>query len=555
MPYIEARKVNTRGVGLGDERVRWEVDKPLPAVMAHGIGGVAWHQYELVLDNRKVTMAESTKPPYAIPLMTEINAVPRNGFSVISLFAGGGGSSLGYRMAGYRVRMASEFIPAAAETYRANAAPETIVDGRDIRQLTTEDVMAATGLERGELDLLDGSPPCASFSTAGSRAGGWGRVKPYSDTKQRTDDLFGEYLRLVDGLRPKVAVAENVPGLSIGFAIGFYNDVILDFKAFGYVVEAAILEAEWLGVPQARHRLFFVAVREDLAKAGLKPAFPDPLPYYYSIADACPWILSTHVASTPSANLANLGKRPGHNENEPSPTVTTSGLHVINGALERTRVTARTASGFQREERDVNLPDPTLLTTETSAFLIERTRLIQQQGGGFSGNPTEDGLKPWEKEIDGDRPLPTLPGSQGAPFVVETETSLDGFAIGEQWDRMGGASSRPAEHAATGKKVEGESKYFQLVRPNPDEPCPTVTATAAQPGAASVVHPTERRKFSVGELKRLCGFPDDYVMTGTYAQQVERLGRAVMPPVTRALGQVIAEKILAPWRDRVRDSR
>ncbi|CAO3439428.1 DNA-cytosine methyltransferase (EC 2.1.1.37) [Azospirillum argentinense] len=133
--------------------------------------------------------------------MAEIAALSWNGFTAASTFSGGG-SSLGYRMAGFRVAWASEFIEAARDTYRANAAPYTVLDPRDIRQVKPEDILSAIGMRPGELDLFDGSPPCASFSTAGKREKGWGRAKAYSDTVQRTDDLFFEYIRrdFVDGV-------------------------------------------------------------------------------------------------------------------------------------------------------------------------------------------------------------------------------------------------------------------------------------------------------------------------------------------------------------------
>lgn len=77
--------------------------------------------------------------------------------------------------------------------------------------------------------------------------------------------------------------------------------------------------------------------------------------------------------------------------------------------------------------------------------------------------------------------------------------------------------------------------YFNLVRPDPGRPCPTVTQTSGQPGAAGVTHPTQPRKFTVAELKVLFGFPRDFVLTGSYAQRAERLGRSVPPPMMRAV--------------------
>ena len=165
-------------------------------------------------------MAElKAKPPYRVPSMGEIAAVPWNGYRVASTFSGCGGSCLGYRMSGYRVVWASEFIPASLQTYKANH-PDSILDTRDIRQVRPEEILEAISLGAGELDLLDGSPPCAAFSTAGKRQASWGQVRSYPDTRQRTDDLFFEYARILRGLQPRVFVAENVSGLVKGVAKG-----------------------------------------------------------------------------------------------------------------------------------------------------------------------------------------------------------------------------------------------------------------------------------------------------------------------------------------------
>lgn len=227
------------------------------------------------------------KPKYQVPTMEEIKAIPWNGFNVASTFAGAGGSSLGYRMAGFRVLYANEFIPAARETYLANSSPFTKVDDRDIRDVRPEDILRLIGVDKGELDILDGSPPCAAFSTAGSGASGWGVVRHYSDTKQRVDDLFYEFARILHGVQPKVFVAENVPGLTQGRAAGYFNNILGALKDCGYVVSARIVEAQWLGVPQNRRRLIFMGVRSDL---GLAPEYPSPNAYSYSIRDAIPWI-------------------------------------------------------------------------------------------------------------------------------------------------------------------------------------------------------------------------------------------------------------------------
>jgi DNA (cytosine-5)-methyltransferase 1 len=329
----------------------------------------------------------------------------------VSTFSGCGGSSLGYRIEGFRVLWASEFVEAARETYRANAPDYTVLDGRDIREVQPAEVLGAIGLDEGELDLLDGSPPCASFSMAGKRQKHWGEVKAYSDTKQRTDDLFPEFARLVRGIQPRVFVAENVSGLVRGTAKGYFIRILSELRDCGYRVRAKLLDAQWLGVPQARQRLIFVGVRNDL---NLLPAFPEPLPYRYSISEAAPGIID-------------------------APSV-----------------------------------DP-----ETQA-----------------------------------------------------DISIERFAIGREWIRL-----------APG---EGSNRYLNLTRARLDRPSPTVTALGGNVGAAAVAHPSRPRKYNLGELRAICGFPPDFVLTGTFEQRWERLGRAVPPLMMRRIAAEIRDRVLDP---------
>ena len=159
------------------------------------------------------------KPPYRVPTMDEVRAIPWNGLTVASTFSGAGGSCTGYRMAGYRVVWANEFVPAAQDSYLANCSDHCTLDKRDIREVQPGDILKATGLAAGELDLFDGSPPCQAFSTAGKRDKGWGEQKTYEHgATQANEQLFDDYIRLLRGLQPKTFVAENVSGLVKGKA-------------------------------------------------------------------------------------------------------------------------------------------------------------------------------------------------------------------------------------------------------------------------------------------------------------------------------------------------
>lgn len=203
-------------------------------------------------------------------------------FKVVSLFAGGGGSSTGYRLAGGKVLGVNEFIPAAQEVYKLNY-PSTHIFKQDIRELSGLTILDKLGLKKGELDILDGSPPCSSFSTNGLKEKGWGKEKKYSDSSQITDDLFFEYARILKEVQPKVFIAENVKGITMGAAKSLLGSEQIDLFGehentiyhtlinAGYKVRYKVLNAKNYGVAQNRERTIFIGVRNDIDK---KITFP-----------------------------------------------------------------------------------------------------------------------------------------------------------------------------------------------------------------------------------------------------------------------------------------
>lgn len=179
--------------------------------------------------------------------------------TVISTFAGCGGSSLGYSMAGFRELLAVEWDDNAVETFKLNF-PDVPVYHGDIAKLSVEECLRLAGIEPGQLDVLDGSPPCQGFSTAGKRELGDDR-----------NQLFREYVRLLRGLRPKVFVMENVSGIVKGKMKLIFAEIMQELKASGYRVSARLLNAMYFGVPQSRERMIFIGVREDLEQEPSNP--------------------------------------------------------------------------------------------------------------------------------------------------------------------------------------------------------------------------------------------------------------------------------------------
>jgi DNA (cytosine-5)-methyltransferase 1 len=340
--------------------------------------------------------------------MAAIKKLKPNGLTAASFFAGIGGSSLGWRMAGYDVVYANEFAPSAAATYSLNVSPSTKLDRTDVHEVTA----ASFPLVPGHLDAMDGSAPCTRFSMSGTQqaARGLGKEKVYAHgAKQKDEDLFPEFVRLRDALMPKTFVAENVPGLVKGAAKGYFLDTLAALRR-GYRVQVYLLDAQWLGVPQRRERLFFVGVRDDL---DLEPVCPVPRRERVSVAEA--------------------------------------------------------------------LADPP------------------------------------------------------ADAVVEPETDISRYAIGREWDRL-----IAGQHS---------TRYFNLHKAHLSEPCQTITASAGDfLSAASVVHPTEKRKFAIWELKRLCSFPDDFLMAGTYAEQYRGLGNSVPPLMMSEVAKALRDRVLLPAR-------
>ncbi len=371
--------------------------------------------------------------PYKMDLVRERSSARK--FTVISTFSGGGGSSTGYRLAGGAVLGANEFVPEAARTYRSNY-PDCHLDTRDIRELirssaTLDIFLAKSGTTRGQLDLLDGSPPCCQFSSVGSGITDQDVMRSYSDVRQsHIATLAHDFAEFAIEVDAKTVVMENVPEiLTTGSEI--FAGVIRTLGA-RYFTQAKILVAHDHGVAQKRRRAFLVGIRHDVGKK--------------------------------------------------------VGIH---------------------SDRDVGtvFPIPT------------------------ASNPTiRDALADLDQS-----------SMDVAPYAKSARTSSLAGLIRK-------LPKEPARNTKLCHVSPGETKHFSLVRTSWDLPAPTLTASGQKPnGLTGVCHPLHDRKFTIPELKRLSGLPDDFILTGTMSQAAERICRMVPPLLTAALAESIYEKVLKPY--------
>lgn len=183
--------------------------------------------------------------------------------TAIDLFSGAGGISLGLHAAGFDVLVANDLDPASASSYRRNLPETPFVEG-DIRELSGRRILAKAKLAPRELDLLMGGPPCQGFSIIGARV-----------VHDERNDLFRDFLRIGEALKPRCMVIENVTGLATLARGAILREILSGFRQLGYTAGFAELLAAQYGVPQMRWRMVFVGFRKDLGiESGM--GFPKP---------------------------------------------------------------------------------------------------------------------------------------------------------------------------------------------------------------------------------------------------------------------------------------
>ena len=363
-------------------------------------------------------------------------------FTVVTTFSGGGGSSTGYKLGGGKILLMNEFIPEGVNTYLQNY-PNTPYEMVDIRKITRRGgrdyvvkFFKERGIEVGGFDLLDGSPPCSTFSTSGKgqKKNEEKNVK-YSDTTQdRIGMLIHDFVYINNCMKPKVCVIENVPSIK---SSDVFQHSLERLRRWGYKVNFSIMKSSHFGVPQKRRRLIVIGIRPDICK---------------------------HIGLKDEEEILDL---------YPSPSVYEP---TLKDGLDGVEI-----DEFERKQ---------LLLSQIQSSSYELVKVLPK----------------------------------------DPPTSMVMSKIDPNW-----------------------TSDFNLVRSSWNEPVNTITQMGAQLGRGTIVHPSEDRSFTINELKRLMGLPDDFILTGTFNQKAERCGRMVTPPIYKYLSQSLYENVFQHTKDVVWD--
>jgi DNA (cytosine-5)-methyltransferase 1 len=240
--------------------------------------------------------------------MAELDSAKSNGVKVMTTFSCGGGSSMGYKLAGCTVLAANDIDKEMAWHYKLNLKPKHYFLC-PVKDLATMDLPP----ELIGIDILDGSPPCSTFSTSGRREKDWGKKKHFREgqTEQVLDDLFFQFLDAAQRIQPKVIIAENVKGMLMGNAKGYTRAITERLRSMGYRPQIFLINSADCGVPQKRERVFFCAVRSDVSTKLLEL---EPCSRWISVGEACADLVATpdenklHVLTTLEQRLWQCSK-------------------------------------------------------------------------------------------------------------------------------------------------------------------------------------------------------------------------------------------------------
>ena len=322
--------------------------------------------------------------------------------NAFSLFSGCGGCSLGLAQAGFRVRLAADVDRQACETYARNLE-ETTIWQTDLSEIQPERLLERAQLEKNEVDLIVGGPPCQGFSSAGA--------KDWADPRNK---LLRNFIEVVTTLRPTWFVLENVEGLLTAQDGFFITEAVTRFLAAGYWVSARKLYLEKYGLPQRRKRVLIVGNLEQCEFRFPSPAFFEP-PFLPLPGQQAQRTILDAISDLPSASDVEAAVYLQPPENDYQQTLRRQdgrgvSLHqskLLNDLLRR-RI-ERLAPGETMKDLPPELQHP--------SFARRAFRRV------MDGTPTEKrgGAPSGLKRMQGDKPSLTITSASPTEFIHPVE--------------------------------------------------------------------------------------------------------------------------------------
>ena len=456
-------------------------------------------------------------------------------FTVFSTFAGGGGSSTGYKLAGGDVRGIVEFQKVGVRGYLTNY-PNTKFFCKDIRDITGEKVLKRLRMKPRELDIFDASPPCPPFSMSGSKRKGWNKTKTVYGFKQTNiEDLSFDVARLVGVVQPKVFICENVKGMTMEYAHDHFQSIMHTFAEQGYEVGWRVFNAKNFGVPQGRERVFIVGVRGDVWETVTGKDL--------SITFGRINLFEEEKLSTGEDKLPGIWPEPS----ESIPTLKDSIYELMpyyeskgnkdniaehNEMMEITKKQARWKYFSQMpvhklDENGDTMPDSEFFTSKSYAEYADFYRLEK--------------IKEWEEMP------PDLRYLMPKDCWINRKT-------GERRDEES-LDKDIEENRGDWKNVGyARKKGFQVRRVSWNHVSHTLTERGLQVGTGAHIHPQEKRGFTSIEAKRIMSLPDDYYLDGNLNQRLARVGLMVAPRQMESIARKINESILQPYKEKLKNA-
>jgi DNA (cytosine-5)-methyltransferase 1 len=462
---------------------------------------------------------------------------------VLDLFAGCGGLSLGFQVAGFVPRAAVELDPDAARSHGLNfhGGDPKHSRARDIITTHPEDLAAELelGPVAGAIDVIVGGPPCQAFARVGRPKLREIDAHPQAFVHDPRAQLYLEYLRYVDAFQPLAVLVENVPDVLNHGGQNIAEEICEVLEQKGYVCGYTLLNAAYYGVPQMRERMFLIACRREVAG---HVSFPEPshwlvLPPGYEGSRA----VALKMLNAPLLRDAHDYHEPPVAGRDLPPAVT---AEQAIGDLPPIFARRQLAAGdLRRGARRFDLPVPYDRQRLPSAYAK-----LMRSWPGFEA--PEDGLRdhvirylPRDYELfarlnPGDQYPQAWQHAMNMLAEKVEECRRQGAPVHEgsaEYERLRAAIVPPYD---AGKFPNKWRKMWH------DQPARTLMAHLGKDGYSHIHYDSgQARTISVREAARLQSFPDGFVFCGTMNPAFRQIGNAVPPLMAKALAQTIARTL------------